>query len=45
MMIGGCRNQEDEDREKELKKIVEDIDLSNSVMFIVNVGLKFPVDF
>lgn len=45
MMIGGCRNQEDEERVKELKKIVEDIDLSNSVMFIVNVGLKLPVDF
>ena len=37
MMIGGCRNQEDEERVKELQRIVEDIDLSNSVMFIVNV--------
>ena len=45
MMIGGCRNQEDEERVKELQRIVEDIDLSNSVMFIVSVGLKFPVDF
>ena len=44
MMIGGCRNQEDEERVKELKRIVEDIDLSNSVMFIVNVGVKFPTD-
>ena len=43
-MIGGCRNREDEERVKELKRIVEDIDLSNSVVFIVNVGMKYSVE-
>ncbi|CBK21624.2 uncharacterized protein [Blastocystis hominis] len=35
-MVGGCRNAEDAARVQELKKIAEDIDLTRSVMFLVN---------
>lgn len=39
VMVGGCRNAEDAARVQELKKIAEDIDLTRSVVFLVNVGM------
>lgn len=37
VMAGGCRNAADEARVRELQKIAEDIQLSRSVLFLVNV--------
>lgn len=37
ILVGGCRNKEDEERVAELKRIVADLDLTNHVIFEVNV--------
>ncbi|KAK8793864.1 hypothetical protein WA171_002994 [Blastocystis sp. BT1] len=36
ILVGGCRNKEDEERVAELKRIVVDLDLTNHVVFEVN---------
>lgn len=38
VLIGGCRNAEDELRVQELRRIAEDLDLTHSVHFVVNVA-------
>lgn len=38
MLVGGCRNEEDEKRVAELKRIVSDLGLERNVVFEVNVA-------
>lgn len=38
ILLGGCRNREDEDRVTELKRIAADLDLTNHVVFEVNAS-------
>lgn len=44
ILVGGCRNKEDEERVAELKRIVVDLDLTNHVVFEVNV-LKYVLSY
>ncbi|NXP83445.1 ALG11 mannosyltransferase, partial [Ramphastos sulfuratus] len=37
ILIGGCRNQQDEDRVKNLKRLCEELGVSNAVMFRINI--------
>ena len=39
MLVGGCRNVEDERRVAELKRIVSDLGIERNVVFEVNVGM------
>lgn len=38
MLVGGCRNAEDFARVEELKKMAENLDMADHVVFEVNVG-------
>lgn len=39
VLVGGCRNVEDERRVAELKRIVSDLGIERNVVFEVNVGM------
>ena len=41
VLVGGCRNAEDEKRVEELKCIAADLGMSDRVVFEVNVGIVF----
>ncbi|XP_052526823.1 GDP-Man:Man(3)GlcNAc(2)-PP-Dol alpha-1,2-mannosyltransferase [Tympanuchus pallidicinctus] len=40
ILIGGCRNQQDEDRVNNLKCLCEELGVSNSVMFRINIPFE-----
>lgn len=44
VLVGGCRNTEDETRVAELKRIVSDLGLERNVVFEVNVKLERRCD-
>ena len=39
VLVGGCRNAEDYARVEELKKMAENLDMADHVVFEVNVGI------
>lgn len=39
VLVGGCRNAEDHARVEELKKMAENLDMADHVVFEVNVGV------
>lgn len=40
VLVGGCRNSEDEKRVEELKRIAADLGMEDRVIFEVNVIIK-----
>ena len=40
MLVGGCRNEEDWKRVEELKRMVESLDMTDHVVFDVNVRAR-----
>ena len=40
MLVGGCRNEEDWKRVEELKRLVESLDMTDHVVFDVNVRAR-----
>lgn len=40
ILIGGCRNQQDEDRVNNLKSLCEELGVSNNVMFKINIPFE-----
>lgn len=41
VLVGGCRNEEDEKRVEELKRIVVDLGMEDRVVFEVNVRIRW----
>lgn len=44
IIIGGTRNQEDQDRVESLKEIVNGLDLAKNIVFEVNVSKNLSLD-
>ncbi|NWH59412.1 ALG11 mannosyltransferase, partial [Geococcyx californianus] len=40
VLIGGCRNQQDEERVKDLKHLCEELGVSNNVTFRINISFE-----